>query len=975
MKKGIVIFLVCFVPFQSYAQPASMIVKVDSIRMLIHQKGLPDSSRINACYKMASIKGHAGDLDSALYYVYLGRTASEKAHYQYGLLDSYQMEGFLMMIKRKYNDALKSKLKALELAQEMNSQMEIMSAYLSLGAIYINLNMQDKAIMYLSKALEGSRRLKLTELEYKIMSNLAQTYQTSGDYKKASALNSEIINLMERSGISDPMAYGAAIHNLANAQEHMGDNVSAVKNYLKAYKYNKGVNDINNFLQINLASLGSILLKDSLNKLGKEIGDYRPSMDISMTYLKELENLAISNKDTGSLVTYYLVASQVLLARGDKVAALQTARKGWPSCKKFSDSETYEEYLGTMGKICFSAGKFKESAVFYKDQKAYSDSLKKVETAGKVALLSNSYDVEQRDEQLKVKEQQLKDNRFITYLFIAISALILILALIVFYFLRQKQKAAKLLEQQNHEIEKARKRAEQSEKFKEQFLASMSHEIRTPLNAVIGMTSLLLDDKQPPKTENYLQNIKQAGEHLTGIINDILDLSKIEAGKLELHEAPFSLHKLLEEMQNLFGIRAKEKDLQLVITEAERVPDWVSGDSSRIRQVLLNLTGNAIKFTDRGSVRIKIAPDGMEGTKPFFQFSVEDTGSGIPLADQARIFEEFVQAGQGVDQKVVGTGLGLSISKKLVERMGGTIRVESEPGKGSVFSFVIPLAISSESAWQEIQSEKEKSMAAMKGNFRILVVEDNLSNQLVTEGILEKILPESTVVMADNGYKALELLEKDRFDLVLMDIRIPGIDGYETTRRLRKLTNDNATVPVVALTASVIRSDIQQCLEAGMNGYIPKPVSREVMAKTIREQLKISGTEVFVKTGSPGTSFLDDLAVKPSWAPGLFEICNGKKSRFLNYLQLFIKETGKELDKWGEWTEKREHELLSLSLHKMISHLRIFSGEGTRNLATGLEERLRHRWEPADKATLDELRTRIIQAQQEAKQLIDDLNV
>jgi CheY-like chemotaxis protein len=349
---------------------------------------------------------------------------------------------------------------------------------------------------------------------------------------------------------------------------------------------------------------------------------------------------------------------------------------------------------------------------------------------------------------------------------------------------------------------------------------------------------------------------------------------------------------------------------------------------------------------------------------------VEDTGSGIPESEQSAIFEEFVQVGQSGDQKVAGTGLGLSISKKLVETMGGTLKVESEPGKGSIFSFAIPLELSSETAFQAILSEKGKSVAAMKGNFRILVVDDNLSNQIVTEGILERILPESTVTLADNGYKALELLGKDRFDLVLMDVRMPGMDGYETTQKLRLLTNENAKIPVVALTASVIRADIQHCLDAGMNGYVPKPVSRELLAKTIREQLKIEVPDAWITVTGSGPDFLEHLAETPSWAPGLLDTCNGKKARFSSYLQLFISETEKELVKWNELMDSEQHEMLGRSIHKIKPHIKIFSGEESFSMAGNLEESLRNQWEPSLRENIQLLREKILAAQKEAQILI-----
>jgi CheY-like chemotaxis protein len=395
------------------------------------------------------------------------------------------------------------------------------------------------------------------------------------------------------------------------------------------------------------------------------------------------------------------------------------------------------------------------------------------------------------------------------------------------------------------------------------------------------------------------------------------------------------------------------------------------GDIGRIRQVLLNLTGNAIKFTDRGIVQIKIMEGKAEGERRWVQFIVEDTGSGIPTEEQSFIFQEFIQVKSG-EQKMAGTGLGLSISKKLVERMGGTITMESESGRGSVFSFSIPLEISSEFAFQAIQSAKEDSVAAIKGNFRILVVEDNLSNQIVTEGILERILPESVIIMTDSGNKSLELLGRDLFDLVLMDVRLPGMDGYETTKRLRELPNENARVPVIALTASVIMSDIQRCIDAGMNGYVPKPVSRGVLAKTIREHLRINESNILITENQRDISFLGDLTGKPSWVHNLFEICNGRQDRFFNYLKLFTAETGKELNKWETWKETGNSEMLALSLHKIIPHLKIFSGEAARTLAGKLESDLRTGWNPSYKSKLDEITTLIFNTILEAQKLIND---
>ena len=454
------------------------------------------------------------------------------------------------------------------------------------------------------------------------------------------------------------------------------------------------------------------------------------------------------------LVKCYVLMAKAYLAKGEKENALDylaESQKLDPGKLDLKQAMNYTKYLL---EFYSSLGDYQKALEQSNKLLMLTDSIDMVKMAEKVSLLTESFELEQMEGQLSQKEEQLKKNRMIAFLFIAISALILLLAGIIFFFLRQKQKAARLLEKQNREIEQARARAEQSEKFKEQFLARMSHEIRTPLNAVIGMTGLLLDEPQPPKTENYLKSIKQAGEHLTGIINEILDLSKIDAGKLELYEAPFHMPDLLKDIGNLFQTRAKEKELQLIIEKGDGSPDWFLGDSNRIRQILVNLVGNAVKFTDQGSVQVKMTADDIRENKAMITFSVEDTGPGIPKEAQAKIFEEYVQAGQAGDQKVAGTGLGLSIVRKLVNRMGGTLALESEPGKGSAFSFTVPLTLSSEEAWKALQKEKDLALTAMKGAYRILVVEDNPSNQIVTEGMLEKILPEAKTIIDIGGQDA-----------------------------------------------------------------------------------------------------------------------------------------------------------------------------------------------------------------------------
>jgi signal transduction histidine kinase/DNA-binding response OmpR family regulator len=940
----------------------------DSLKAIINDKNIPDTTRLHNVAFLARSFDYIMP-DSMLYYARILKEESIKANYPDGIACSFVDEGYYCEETGQNNEAMRCYLDAIKPAEESGNPRTIGFVYGAVGTGYAKLLMLDKAVEFLIKSINIYRELNDPESEASALLNLTNVYVNTGNDQKALEIDLRIINMADSLKLS-PGLKASALDGLGSVYKRAGRYAEAIKAYNEALKLHQETQNLL-FYRITLFNMADFFTEDTLSLYGKEIGDNRKSADIALSYLEELESICRNIGDSSTLSICYVMNAAALLQKGDKKMALQKVREAEALKFKDVDLGTRYNYVSNLVRVLNTCGEYKKAAAYYSECLDISDSLDRVQMAEKVRQLNESYEVKQVQDQLSQKEQQLAKSRLITYLFVALSALILILAFIVFYFLRQKQKAAKLLERQNHEIEKARNRAEQSEKFKERFLASMSHEIRTPLNAVIGMTGLLLDEPQPTKTENYLRNIQQAGEHLTGIINEILDLSRIDAGKLELHEAPFSIQKLLEEMENLFEVKAREKDLQLIIHKDESTPDWVLGDVGRIRQVLLNLAGNAMKFTERGSVQIKTIAGEYNDGKALVTFSVEDTGPGIPKELQALIFEEFVQADQGGDQKVTGTGLGLSIARKLVERMGGTLSLESLPGKGSVFSFTIPLMLSSEEAYQAIQKDNELSELALKGSFRILVVEDNLSNQIVTEGMLEKILPESTTILAEDGYKALVLLEKEKFDLVLMDIRMPGIDGYETTRRLRLLADGNAKVPVIALTASVIRADIQHCLEAGMDGYVPKPISRGILTKTIRDQLKIPLEDSFLKEEEKKDNFLAMLKDRPAWSDRLFELCNGKKDRFIKYLEIFMDQSQKEVGNWQEWTDQRQNEHLAFSIHKLLPHIRIFMEEKTAATAVMLDQELRKGWADSHSEKLQSLKQEIIKKQNEVAEFLE----
>ncbi|MBK7443152.1 MAG: response regulator [Bacteroidetes bacterium] len=378
------------------------------------------------------------------------------------------------------------------------------------------------------------------------------------------------------------------------------------------------------------------------------------------------------------------------------------------------------------------------------------------------------------------------------------------------------------LEQQKIKAETAAIRAENSEKAKEEFLANMSHEIRTPMNAIMGMTRLLLE-KEPKETQKrYLNAIRQSSDNLLVIINDILDLSKIQAGKMELEKIPFHFRNLLNNLGDIMKFKSDEKNIGFEVIIDEHIPEYVIVDQVRLNQILINLTGNAIKFTETGKVVVRCDLQKTENNIATIAFHVEDTGVGIAQDKLDSIFDSFSQADVATTRKFGGTGLGLSISKRLTELSGGILSVESTLGKGSVFTATIPFEVSEAAVSKDAENDNLAGDTTLP--IHILLVEDNMFNQMVATDSIESMFPNVTIDIAENGKIAVDKITVGDYHVVLMDVQMPVMDGYEAARTIRKLENKKKnSIAIVAMTASVIKSEVDKCYESGMDDFIAKP--------------------------------------------------------------------------------------------------------------------------------------------------------
>ena len=824
MKIARIIFLFVYLSTDCKSQNASKIPVL--LKQLFFSKS--DSAKVEAYRDLCFNYSHA-NADSGIYYGKKGLEIAQKINFIKGIGDCYNSIGWCQIRKGDYVEAKKNLLLAKSYFEKTGNKCYIAVVYNNLGSLFYNQNLYADALENYIKSVKLTDGCADVGFKASGIYSIGTIYNAQKEYRQAINYfnQAEKINILN----ADSNKAAECYNGIGNAFLGMQNYDSAIFYLQKAINLYSLYDNINGVAYAQ-ESIGSIFLEKK-------------------NFSKALENFEAAKKNfeaLGSLsdVCYELtMISGAYRKMGDLNTAIQYQKKALAIADSNQFLSTKQKAMESLSELYALQNEYKNAYNYFKESIFLKDSVDSKNQQTKLDELKTKFETEKKDKQIELlnknkiidlaesaKQKQLKN------IFIAGAIMLLLLAMILYNRYQIKRKSALELEEKNKIIQKEKERAEKSEKFKQQFLANMSHEIRTPMNSILGMTELLEDTALEENQKKYFDAIKHSSQNLLVIINDILDLTKLEVGKMTLESISFNLIELIENIELLFQYKLNEKKLELIIDVHTKVPQFIFSDPTRLQQILVNLIGNAIKFTEKGKICLMITKENEN-----LHFFIKDTGIGIPSEKIKQIFDSFTQSNTGDSRKYGGTGLGLTISKNLIELFGGNIFVKSELNKGSEFSFFIPLCIDKKTPHLG-REEKEKDYFSSEINqsIHVILVEDNEYNRMLVIDGLKRKIENIRITIAKNGKQAIHLLSSmETLDpsekmIVLMDIQMPEMDGFETTKKIRsEFEAPIKNLPIIAITASVIKSDLEKCIDAGMNDYISKPFKIvELVSKVLK---------------------------------------------------------------------------------------------------------------------------------------------
>lgn len=699
-------------------------------------------------------------------------------------------QGILHLDNNNFPEALVTFDQALGQAIAAQNSIAQANIMLSISRLHFKIHNFDYAALQVLKAIEILNDEERSELMAQAKTLLGYIYSQNGKWEEAEIFLNQANQYYSDYGTEDSRAsvllgYGAL--SIKRKQ------FSQAINYLEAAR-----TSLNNQQDIDLLAQCELLLAEAYLKIDPE--RLSNALNRARQALTKASELA-KNQGLVSIEIESLRLESYVALRGNK---FNDAEEFLMNYERKNDS-LYQYYLSTITQT----------------------------TTGNVDLASLNEIIDQQKSDLDRQQRSISFSKITTGLSIALIVILSLLTLSLYKNNNLRAKANILLKDKNTELQLSKEKAEKASMVKAEFLSTITHELRTPMYAVTGLTHLLLEENPKPEQKEHLRSLQFSGEYLLNLINNILDLNKLEANKVEIEKTTFNLKKRLNDVLITLNKSAVDRKNNLVLEFDDEIPKKLEGDSVKLSQILINLIGNSLKFTQNGDVIVRVKKLGEKKDKVTLHFEIEDNGVGISKKKQKSIFESFSQASLQINRKFGGTGLGLSIVKSLLQLMGSRIQLESQLGKGSKFWFDLVLDISSEGATEnELSRQLNENEYNALENRHILVVEDNKINQMITRKILEKRKIKCQV--ADNGMDAIKMVETNEFDVVLMDIHMPGISGIEATQEIRKFKPD---LPIIALTAVTIEENLDEFFRVGFSEIIPKPFKTEEFFEKIHRTL------------------------------------------------------------------------------------------------------------------------------------------
>ncbi len=850
----------------TYAQRVPQ--KIDSLLRITPT--VDDTTRILNYLKIARYFEDSSFV-KGLYYSSLAYRESVRMKWLYGLKKSLISNARYLQIIDNHKQSLacyNTAYKIANLSLDQNIKAEIL---VELANYYLNVNDNPKAIGCLNEAIDVSSTVNdytYNAMSYYFMSLFYNRIERQNEayycavnsYKSARLSHDPLVicyslNAMAiyYSKLKDSLNLKKCINSILKIKSEnniyievsayilLGDFYNTQKKYVLAKQHYKKAIDV---FCLSSAPIPAASLYTKLAQIYSNEGNYR----VALEYNKKALVIRIAGEVTPMIASSYVNIGDSYMNLGDYKKSEEYILKGLKLSENSGKLIHIAYDYSKLYELNKKKGDYKKALDYYTQYVYYNDSLNKINDLEKLSKIQSDYEVLRREKLLQAQTYQLTKSKQSMLLLILFTVVLTFTLLILFFFYRNNKRFSEQLEinvkartvELEHEVEmrklieselvKAKEIAEKSNEAKNRFLATTSHEIRTPLNGILGFSNLLLNDDLSVQHREFIQIIHDSAGHLFDLIREIIDFSKIERGEIAFISDFFNLHEVIHSVEKVTKISHQDSKPDFYVKIEANVPEYLKGDEGRLRQVLFNLINNAFKFTEEGFVSLEVRSVESDLNKERIQFVVRDTGIGIVETEIKNIFKDFVQLNTDMNSTRKGMGLGLSICKQIVEGQNGEIRVDSEPGSGS--RFIIELT------FERVQgSLQKKDLLELEdltsSSIRILYAEDKLVNAMVLQKYL--MLQGVKVDIAENGEVALEMLERGTYDLVLMDIEMPVMDGYEATKAIRRLSDEKKrNIPVIALTAHALDEFEQKSYESGMNAFQTKPLQIESLMKVIR---------------------------------------------------------------------------------------------------------------------------------------------